>query len=57
MFRVSGKATTFASHSKANAKMPALFVYSGEKDNRSLLSSIVYRRVGENRLYAVIDPT
>jgi hypothetical protein len=39
MFKVSGQAATFASHSKANAKMPALFVYSGEKDKRSLLSS------------------
>ncbi len=40
MFRVSGKAATFASLRKANAKMSVLFVYSGEKDNRSLLSSV-----------------
>jgi len=40
MFRVSGKATTFASYMQANAKMPVLFVYSGEKDKRSLLSSV-----------------
>ncbi len=34
---------------KANAKIATMFVYSGEKDNKRLLSSIQAATIGENR--------
>ena len=49
---MSSELVTFASLKRANAKILTLFVYSGEKDKRSLLKKrAVYRRIGEGRPY------